>query len=57
MKRILIKNGTLISDTVRYRLPLWPAVEIAYPVVRRQLDRIFAYRQEAVRSALAAPSA
>ena len=44
--------GTLIDDRVRYRLPLSPLGDVAYPVVRRQLKRIFSYRQEAVGEAL-----
>ncbi len=46
------QTGTLIHDHVRYRLPLSPFGEIAFPIVRRQLVRIFSYRQEAVRAAL-----
>jgi len=46
--------GTVIRDRVEYRLPLLPLGEIAYPVVRRQLERIFSYRQRAVQEALLA---
>jgi len=47
------KNGiTSITDDVYYRLPFQPLGEIAYPLVRVQLRRIFAFRQKAVKQAL-----
>src|SRR4051812_26013975 len=42
-------GGTLMRDTVRYALPLGPLGELAHRVlVRRDLERIFDFRQEAV---------
>lgn len=37
---------TVIRDTVRFRLPLWPAGEAALPLVAHELRRIFSYRQK-----------
>jgi len=42
-------NGTIITDHVQYRLPLFPIGELSYPLVRLQLARIFSYRTVAVR--------
>jgi ligand-binding SRPBCC domain-containing protein len=45
-------GATLIEDHVEYALPYWPLGELAYPLVRLQLARIFRYRQQAIRTAL-----
>ncbi len=45
---------TCIRDQVRYRLPFYPLGEVVHPLVRMQLERIFAYRKQAVRAALEA---
>lgn len=46
-------NGaTRMTDRVEYRLPLQPAGTLALPLVRRQLDRIFRYRANAIRQLL-----
>jgi ligand-binding SRPBCC domain-containing protein len=42
-------DGVLMRDRVRYSLPLGPLGELAHRVVvRRDLDRIFDYRREAI---------
>lgn len=41
-------NKTLIEDEVKYRLPLEPFGDLAHRFVRRELDYIFDFRQQAV---------
>jgi ligand-binding SRPBCC domain-containing protein len=43
------ETGTLMTDRVYYRLPIWPLGEWALPIVRRKVNRIFAYRGEVIR--------
>ncbi len=47
-----IPGGTVISDSVKYRLPLGPLGEIAFPIVRRQLARMFQHRQQSIERVL-----
>ncbi len=41
-------EATIMRDTVRYALPLWPLGEVAMPLVRRDLKRIFDFRRDSV---------
>jgi ligand-binding SRPBCC domain-containing protein len=39
---------TRMDDEVQYCLPFFPLGEAAYPLVKWQLDRIFAFRRQAI---------
>jgi ligand-binding SRPBCC domain-containing protein len=47
-----IPGGTLIEDEVLYSLPFGLLGSLVAPLVRRQLDRIFAHRTKRVRELL-----
>ena len=47
-----VDGGTKIEDRVLYRLPLWPVGEVARPLIKLYLRRIFFYRQRAIRAFL-----
>ena len=42
------EGATTMVDEVRYQLPLAPVERFAHPLIRRQLDRIFDYRERVV---------
>jgi ligand-binding SRPBCC domain-containing protein len=44
---------TVMEDEVHYQLPLQPVGELAYPVIRLQLRRIFSYRTRVIQTLLA----
>ncbi len=46
------RGTTLIRDRVEYELPLWPLGQLAYPLVRYELGRIFRFRNDAIRALL-----
>ncbi len=48
-------HHTRMHDQVIYELPLAPFGELARPLVRRQVERIFRYREWAIRDALELP--
>ena len=47
-----IPGGTRITDHVDYELPLSPLGDVALPIIKLQLGRIFRYRTEATRQLL-----
>ena len=49
-------GGTLVNDSVVYRLPLFPVGEIALPLIRLQLKYIFSHRTKRIRELLASES-
>ncbi len=48
-----LTGGTLMTDRVVYQLPFFPLGELAFPLVRLQLQRIFAYRRQTIARLLA----
>lgn len=47
-----VPGGTRMRDVVRYQLPFSPLGDLAFPIVRRQLKRIFDHREQAMRRLL-----
>ena len=49
-------TGTTMLDLLDYELPLPPLGELAHGLVRRQLERIFDYRESTIQELFAAPA-
>lgn len=47
-----VDGGTEMTDEVRYQLPLAPLGDLAYPLVRLQVRRIFAFRNREIEKRL-----
>jgi len=47
-----VAGTTVMEDEVLYRLPAAPLGELAHPLVKAELERIFSYRQEKIRAIL-----
>ena len=47
-----VGQGTRMEDEVHYRLPFFPVGESAYPLIKRQLRRIFDFRRQAIMALL-----
>ena len=47
-----LSAGTIIEDEVEYSLPCFQLGELAHPWVRRQLRRIFYFREQAIKRIL-----
>jgi len=47
-----VEGGIEMTDEVRFRLPLYPVGDLAMPIVRMQLRRIFSYRRQRIAALL-----
>jgi uncharacterized protein len=43
-----LAGGVLIEDKVSYRLPFFPIGQIAFPLVKKEIGKIFSYREKAL---------
>jgi ligand-binding SRPBCC domain-containing protein len=50
-----VEGGTEMRDEVRWRLPVPLLGQVAYPLVRLQVGRIFRYRERKIRELLVGP--
>ena len=47
------ENTTLMSDKIVFKLPLWPLSFFVVPWIKKDLEKMFAYRHEKTRALLA----